>query len=254
MANTTNQENNRPGKKIDFHDVLPFYFQLKEIIKDNIKHSQWKTGELIPSENRLAEMYGVSIGTVKKALSELAKEGMVYRQKGKGTYVTRPDFIKSFNRFFMFGLRSENDDARLESSILESSVIRPDAHVKKILLLTDKDLVNRIKRIRLINDAPYIVETIYLPNKLFKGIEKVDISEGLLYPIYDETFNMPIIWAEEFLEPGVADREAAHLLGYQEGKPTIAIERIAYTFDDVPVEVRFSIGRGDLFRYRIEIR
>ncbi|MHB8770130.1 MAG: GntR family transcriptional regulator [Syntrophales bacterium] len=254
MTNTTNPDSGSRGKGIDFQDIVPLYFQLKEIIKENIRHSQWKVGELIPSEHRLAEMYGVSVGTVKKALGELSNEGVVYRQKGKGTYVTRPDFLKSFNRFFLHGLRGKDDTARLRSRILESLVVKPDAEVRNKLRLTDKDRANRIKRVRLINDTPYIVETIYLPNGLFKGIEKVDLSEGLLYPVYETRFNVPIVWAEEFLEPRGADKEVARLLDYHEGKPTISIERIAYTFDDVPVELRFSIGRGDRFRYRIEIR
>ena len=254
MTDTLKRDSETMEKRIDFQDIIPLYFQLKEIIKENIKHSKWKVGELIPSENKLSEMYGVSVGTVKKALSELSNEGVVYRHKGKGTYVTRPDFIKSFNRFFLYGLRGEEKAGRLESKILDSQVLKPDEPVRRHLKLANRDLVNQIRRVRLISGMPYIVETIHLPNRLFKGIEEVDISEGLLYPVYDQKFNVPIVWAEEFLEPGVADGQIARLLGYQEGKSIIAVERIAYTFVDIPVEVRFSIGRGDRFRYRIEIR
>lgn len=242
------------NKKIDFQDILPLYFQLKEIIKDNIKNKKWKVGELIPSENKMSEAYGVSVGTVKKALTELAAEGLVYRKKGKGTYITRPDFIGSFNRFFLYGLRNENKKVQMESKVLESAVIRPDDRVKETLRLKGRSRVICIKRVRLINDMRYMLETIYLPNHLFKGFESMDISRGLLYPIYERKFNTPVIWAEEFLEPQIADKPKAKLLDLKEGAPLIAVERIAYTFNDIPIEMRLSFGRGDCFRYRLEIR
>lgn len=241
-------------KKIDFQSILPLYFQLKELIKEDIINKKWKVGELIPSENKLSEIYCVSVGTVKKTLSELATEGLVYRKKGKGTYVTRPDFIKSFNRFFLHGLRNENENVQLESMVLKSEIIQADETVRKTLQLSSKAKVIAIKRVRLLNDMPYIVETIYLPYQIFKGFEKMDISRGLLYPIYEKKFQTPVIWAEEFLEPQVADKETAKFIDFYENGPLIAVERISYTFHDFPIEMRLSVGRGDRFRYRIEIR
>lgn len=242
------------NKKIDFKGILPLYFQLKEIIKDDIRNKKWKVGELIPSENKLSEAYGVSVGTVKKTLSELAAEGLVYRRKGKGTYITRPDFIGSFTRFFLHGLRDENEKVQMESEVLESAVIRPDHRVKETLRLKNKSRVICIKRVRLMNNMPYMLETIYLPNEIFKGFESIDISRGLLYPIYERQFNTPVIWAEEFLEPKVADKSKAKFLDLKVGSPLIAVERTAYTFNDIPIEMRLSFGRGDCFRYRLEIR
>lgn len=245
---------NSVNKKIDFDGILPLYFQLKGIIKDDIQNAKWKVGELIPSENKLSELYGVSVGTVKKTLGELAIEGLVYRKKGKGTYVTRPDFIKSFNRFFLYGLRNENKNVQLESKVLESAVIQADDRVRETLQLTGNLEVITIKRVRLINNMPYILETIYLPNQIFSGFEHMDISRGLLYPIYEQKFHTPVIWAEEFLEPQVADIPIAKLFDSEVGAALIAVERIAYTFNDIPIEMRLSVGRGDRFRYRIEIR
>ena len=75
-----------------------------------------------------------------------------------------------------------------------------------------------------------------------------------MYPIYDEKFKTPVIWADEYLRPTIADNDVAEALKIDPGDPVISIERIVYTYGDEPVEVRSSIGRGDKFRYHIEIR
>jgi GntR family transcriptional regulator len=97
-------------------------------------------------------------------------------------------------------------------------------------------------------------EDIFLPADRFKGLEQVDISQRLLYPIYDTRFATPVIWAEEFLEPRLATATLAGYLGLREGDPVIYVERTAYTYEDLPVEFRCSFGRGDRFRYHIELR
>ena len=99
-----------------------------------------------------------------------------------------------------------------------------------------------------------MLEDLYLPQKIFKGFEQVDISQELLYPIYDAKYNTPIIWADEFLWPKIASKKTATVLEIDPGDPVISIERIAYSLEDEPVEFRSSIGRGDRFRYHIEIR
>ena len=90
--------------------------------------------------------------------------------------------------------------------------------------------------------------------KIFKGFEQVDISKELLYPIYDTKYNTPIIWADEFLWPKIANKKIATVLEIEPGDPVISIERIAYTHGDEPAEFRSSVGRGDRFRYHTEIR
>jgi GntR family transcriptional regulator len=99
-----------------------------------------------------------------------------------------------------------------------------------------------------------MLEDLYLPQKIFKGFEQVDISQELLYPIYDAKYNTPIIWADEFLWTKTASKKTATVLEIAPGDPVISIERIAYSLEDEPVEFRSSIGRGDRFRYHIEIR
>lgn len=238
---------------LDSRSALPLYQQIKDLIKRQIANNVWRLGEMIPSENELAAGLQVSAGTVKKALADLVNEGVLVRRQGKGTFVARPDFKRSFIRFFRYGLGS-GPGALPASRVLSCRVIDPPAGVRGVLNLTRGERVIAIKRLRLLEDEPLMLEDLFLPRAIFDGFEKKDISRELLYPIYDAEYDTPIVWAEEFLEPRIAEGEAARYLGLKPGAPVIFIERIAYTLGDKPVEFRSSLGRGDRFRYHIELR
>ncbi|MEW6262506.1 MAG: GntR family transcriptional regulator [Thermodesulfobacteriota bacterium] len=240
--------------QLDFHSVIPLYHQIKEALKEQITAGLWKRGEMIPSENQLAAAAGVSVGTVKKALAELVHEGILIRQQGVGSIVAQPDFKRSFFRFFRYGRGQGREGVIPVSKVLSAQTASPPDKVKEVLRLAEEDRVITIKRLRAFEDLPLVLEELYLPENIFAGFERMDISRELLYPIYDAHFKTPIVWAEEFLEPRLPTPEVAEALGIGLEGPTIFIERIAYTFQDRPVEFRASYGRGDRFRYHIELR
>lgn len=247
-------EANRGKYRLDHRDTKPLYHQLKEIIKLQINDKIWTFDELIPSENELSAIYDVSVGTVKKALSVLVEEGILYRRQGRGTYVSRPNFRNSFIRFFRYGVKNGDQSQIPTSRVISSEIIKSAKRTREILGLNTNDKVIDIKRVRYLENTPLMFEHLYLPQRVFKGFDHIDISQQLLYPIYDEKYNTPIIWADEYLWPDIVDKETAAYLEIQAGDPIICIERIAYTTGDQPVEYRMSIGRGDHFRYHIELR
>lgn len=239
---------------IDMQSNKPLYMQLVEAIKQKISSNSWKIGMMIPSENELSKEFNISVGTVKKALGILVQEGVLFRRQGKGTFVASPDFSKSFSRFFRYGILGGDSGETPGSVIIDMSTITPEAQVVQALNLSQDDKVIRIKRIRTLQNIPFSIEELYLPHNRFKGIEKLSIENKLLYPIYNDNFDTPVIWADEYLQPDVADKETAEALGIEEGAPVMCVERLAHTYDDIPVEWRRSIGRGDSFRYHIVVR
>ncbi len=241
-------------RSLDPNSAVPLYYQLKELLKQKIYLSSWKPDQMIPSEAALSAAYNVSVGTAKKAIFELVKEGILCRRRGKGTFVARPTFDRSFIRFFRFALDEEGEPIVPTSRVISSEITLPSEPVKSLLNLEDKEEIIVIRRIRMVRDIPLVLEDLHLPQKLFPGFEKIDITEKLLYPIFEEKYNVPVIWADEFLEPKIATEQQAHYLGIEQGDPVIFIERIAYTYGDKPVEFRAGVGRGDGFRYHIEIR
>ena len=240
--------------QIDLSKDQPLYSQVMEAIKQKIANNHWTPGMLISSENELAKEFAVSVGTIKKALGSLVQEGVLFRRQGRGTFVASPDFSKSFSRFLRYGIPGGDSTEIPGSRFLEMAAVNAEDAIAETLKLEPGTAVLKMRRIRTLQGTPFCVEEIFLPYERFEGLEKMDLRSKLLYPIYNKDFSTPIFWAEEFLQPEVATEEVATQLNIPPAAPVICVERIAYTYEDTPVELRRSIGRGDSFRYHIVIR
>ena len=235
--------------KLDFSGPLPLYYQLETIIKHEIANRTWKEEELIPSENELAATYGISVGSVRKAINGLVQDGILVRKQGKGTFVVPPNFRDSYIRFFNVTGDDPENYVLPSSQVLSLEIESPMDDVKKILKLARTDQVIIIKRLRRQRGLPVVLEEIFLSKKRFPAIDRADFAEDPVFPIYRNKYNLSIVGADEYFKPGIADQEVAAILGIKPGDPVIYIERIAYTHGDEPVEYRKCTGRGDIFRY-----
>lgn len=239
---------------LDLQSEKPLYLQLAEVVKSRIAEKEWELGMMIPSENQLAKDFNISVGTVKNALNALVTDGVLFRRQGKGTFVASPDFSKSFSRFFRYDWRREDRTEIPGSKILAINQMPASPQITEKLQLDPAEEVYWLKRVRTIQNKPFVLEDIYISARRFKGIDSLSLDQRLLYPIYNDQFSTPVIWAEEYLQPEAANIEVAEILGIQFRDPVMRIERFAYTYGEVPVEWRCSTGRGDLFRYHIVVR
>ncbi|MEY3900492.1 MAG: hypothetical protein RI962_1647, partial [Pseudomonadota bacterium] len=147
----------------------PLYQQIKALILQSLQSGEWKPGELIPSEVELALRYKVSQGTVRKAIDELSAENLVVRRQGKGTFVATHHEAKVQFRFLK--LMPDNGDAhQAENRIIEVKRLRSPAEVARALDVKAGDSVVYIKRVQSFESVPIILEEIWLPGALFKGL------------------------------------------------------------------------------------
>lgn len=239
---------------IDFTNERPLYLQLVEIIKQRVIENSWQPGMKIPSENEMAREFDLSVGTVKKSLGVLVNEGVLFRRQGQGTFIASPDFSRSFIRFFRYAMTGGKPSEVPGSKILKFEVVSADAKVADVLKLGQEERVYQIKRVRTIQNAPFALEDLYLPYDKFNGIDEITLENQLLYPIYSKKFSVPIIWADEYLQPETVGKDTAAILEVDGRTPVICIERIAYSYGDLPVEFRRSICVGNNFQYHIVIR
>lgn len=234
---------------------LPLYQRLADSLRQEIVDGVRRPGDQLPSENVIAEEYGLAPGTARQALAKLVGEGILERFHGKGTFVRRPSFDKSLFRFFRF---RGADGAHVvpESRILQRMVEPAPEHVARHLNLKADEPSIFINRLRVIDGVPVVVEEIWLPLEAFRDILSIEPEAigPLLYPLYSSLCGHVVARAQEELTVGRAEAETAEILCVKEGEPVIVIDRLARGYDDTPLEWRRSRGRADQFHYHTEIR
>jgi GntR family transcriptional regulator len=230
----------------------PLYRQVKDVLVKRIAEGAWAEGGALPSEPDLAADLGVSHGTVRKALDELAAENLVVRRQGKGTYVARHDEERILFQFFK--LVPDSGGRRFpDSRILAVELRDADEDAARILNLRKGARVVAIERVRMLADKVCIFERIVLPKVLFPGIEKRELPNNL-YELYRAEFGVTIARATERLKAVAATRREVKHLDVTVGTPLLAVDRTAFAIDGAPVEWRVSLCRTDTVHYLSDLR
>ncbi|PHS71122.1 MAG: GntR family transcriptional regulator [Methylophaga sp.] len=232
----------------------PLYEQIKISLTQSLISGEWKPGESIPSEMELAARFKVSQGTVRKAVDELAMENILIRRQGKGTFVATHNEEKSKLRF----LRLTSSDGKtelLENQLLKCDQQQVDPKIAGLLNLKNWSEVIEIKRLLSFSQRPVILDHIIVPARDFPGLDSTKVEEynGSLYSMYETLYGIPMVRAEEKLTAISANDEQAKLLNVSIGSPLLCIERIAYTYDDRPIEWRLGLCVTDDHHYMNEL-
>lgn len=232
----------------------PLYEQIKAMITESLIAGEWKPGESLPSEMQLASRYGVSQGTVRKAIDSLAKENIVVRRQGKGTFVSTHKEEKSKLRFLRL-TAADGTKELLENELLECNRIKVDKEIAQLTGLKTGTTVIEIKRLLSFSQTPAILDYIIVQAKSFRGLNAAKIREnnGSLYSMYETLYNVPMVRAEENLTAVMASAEDARLLNVKPGHPLLRIERVAYTYGDKPMEWRVGLCLTNEHHYRNEL-
>ena len=232
-------------------DRLPAYQRLRDELARRIAAGEWTPEEALPSDNRLAADYALSVGTVRKAVQLLTEEGLLERVQGSGTYLRKPAFDASLFRFFQ--VREHGTELSIPSSrLISRQVTTAPAHVAAALGVSE---VIRIDRLRFLSEQPLLSEEIYIPAVRFAGFESLsaELIGPLLYPVYYEQFGAFVARAEDEVSFGTASPEIARRLSIAAGAPVAIIERTAFAMTGEAIEWRIASGPADRFRYRSRI-
>jgi GntR family transcriptional regulator len=235
----------------------PLYQQIKVLILRSLQAGEWKPGDMIPSELELAARYRVSQGTVRKAIDELATDNLVVRRQGKGTFVaTHAEQHIQFRFLRLLPDQGSLDEQGLaERRIIDCRRLRASAEVARQLGLRTGDGVLLVRRVLAFGGTPAILEEIWLPGGPFKGLtlDTLASDKGPMYALFESQFGVRMVRAVEKIKAVSADDEAAGLLAVTAGHPLLSVERLAYTYNDTPMELRRGLYRTDTRHYRNEL-
>ncbi len=230
-------------RQIDMESDKPLYYQVKESLYENIKSGLWEHGTKIPSEIELAKSYGISRITVRQAILELVRQGLLYRRSGKGTFVASPkvkaDFISTF---YPKGLSNKH-------KIISIERILPPKSTEQILGVKSDEFIFEIRRLRYFNDEAAVLERSYIRESICPQLLE-DKPEGKLFEYLQKKYNILIDQAETFVDPVVVGEYEAKHFGIKKGTPALLLQRLNYSQKKVIV-LSDSIIRGDRCRLHI---
>lgn len=232
------------------HRDEPLYRRVKREMTALLGNGIWRPAQLLPSERKLAERFGVSMGTMRRAVDELVSENILIRHQGRGTFVSAHDRSRYLFRFFNV---CAHDGARSYPvvSLLDVDSLRADAATARALQLRPGARVHRIRNRLSLGGEATLLDDILLPGARFEGLDRTCVADrvGTLYQLYEEVFGQSVTRIDERVRAHLADARQADLLGVAAGTALLHIIRTAYGVDDGVIELRHSYVRTDRHEY-----
>lgn len=233
---------------IDKNSPLPIYYQIEEQIKKQIENGELQQNDALPSEREFAERFQISRMTVRQAINNLVNEGYLYRQKGRGTFVLGKKLEQQ-----LVGLTSFTEDMKARgmtpsSKLLTFTIVPCTDKIAEQLEISKYSPVYEIKRIRLADDIPMALETVYMSANLVKGLTESIVNKSL-YQYIEQHIHLKIGYATQTLESSISsDLEIEHL-GVSKFSPILFIQRNTYLEDSTPLEIVKSSYRADRYKF-----
>lgn len=229
------------------------YLTVKDALLQDIRAGELNESEVLPSERELCERFGVSRVTVRKAVEELEEEGVIYRFQGKGTFVKNPQKITQvLSRLTSFTEDMQAQHMKPSSKILFTECTAANEDVAEKLGLAVGSKVIHLRRLRLADDIPMAIETIYLDYHLLRPV-LTDFSEGSLYAFMRDRLGIVPTRAVQSIEVAKLVRWEAELLDNVDLNFALLMKRQTFDGAEQPIEYVISKYRADRYKFHIEL-
>jgi GntR family transcriptional regulator len=237
--------------KIDKRIPIPAYYQLREILRKRIENKEWRPGDRLPSEIELSRVYRINRMTVRQAVLELCREGFLYREQGRGTFLARQRIERTLSDLDsqISYLRSRGE--QVTTKVLTLRTIPASPEIQKKLRLTPGEQLIELVRLRVLNGTPFFLETSLLPFSLCKPLMKEDFTQRSLYDLLEIRCGFNLDWADVLIEAIPADPVHCAQLKVKKGTPLLRLEQVTYLENEQPVQFLEGICRSDQYKYRL---
>ncbi|UFH51085.1 GntR family transcriptional regulator [Pseudomonas sp. KNUC1026] len=232
---------------------VPLFAQLKTQLRERILDGTYAPSSRLPSEHQLCALHGVSRITVRQALGDLQKEGLIFKVPGKGTFVSRPKAFQNVSTLQGLGEAVQALGHEVINQVRSLRLIDAQGAVAERLKLKPGAAVLQVKRVRLIDRVPVSLEITYLPASLAELMGRADLASRDIFLILENDAGIALGHADLAVDAILADPELASALGAEEGSPVMRIERLTHDAEGQPLDYEHLYYRGDAFQYRLRI-
>ena len=236
--------------RIDRSTPMPLYFHVAERLRRLVSVQKMRPGDLLTTDERVQQEFGVSRSTARKAIDELVDEGLLERVTGKGTFVAEPRLQVPLPSMLSFTEELLRRGMHPSSRIVSVAWVKASEHIVQTLGLEAKMRVLRLERIRYADDKPVLHTVDVLPEWI--GIGPEDDFSGSLYELM-ESRGTRLAECQNIIKASVSDRRLSELLRVKKGFPMLALKRTSYDTEARPVLYEDASCRGDMYTYSIRL-
>lgn len=233
---------------------LPLYHQLYEILRRNIVHGDWQPGDMLPPESELIDQYQVSRITVRQALETLVNEGLIYRERGRGTFVSHPTVEQGLTGIISFTEDMRQRGFQPSIKILATGLISAPKEIAERLQIEPGEELARLERLRLADGEPMSIEESYLVHRVCPGILQGDYAQTPLREALAQNYGIRLVRARQVIRAMSATRKLANKLSIPVNSALLFIERVSYSQQNIPVEFLRLYHRGDRYALYNELK
>ena len=229
---------------LDKDSPIPLYIQFKEYLLEQIERGELKAGQRLPSEREFCDQFSVSRITIRQALNELMRDGLIESVPGKGTFVAKKQ-EEEFHPLGSFSQQIQAQGQNPSSRTLKQAVIYASQRLARELQIPTDSKVILIERLRLADGEPRALQTTHLPLELCLDILKHDLEKGSLYQVLLDEYNLVPVRADNSFEARLAEPEEEDLLHLLHPSAVLVMRQTSYLEDGRPLEYTRSIYRAN---------
>lgn len=237
---------------IDKNSSVPLYLQIQNQIADQIRQGGYLPGAQVPSELEISSQMNVSRMTARKALDALVSKGILYRRKGKGTYVTEGMVSYGLTTMNSFSQTLRARGYHVDTKVLLVDTISGPPDILKGLNLNPGSKLLVVRRLRLVEGKPAAIHIAYLDYQVYALLSRVDLSTRSLLDAMHELSGVPMAYTMDSVQADLASAEEARLLGIEKDSPVLRVEGVAYSEYGEPTRFSRAVYRGDMFRLMVK--
>jgi GntR family transcriptional regulator len=239
---------------IDRDSPIPYYVQVKKALQDHMESGGLQPGDQLPGEPELCRLFDVSRTVIRQALREMEFEGLIVREKGKGTFVARPKISEGlFQELTGFHQDMVARGHAPRTRVFRQELVPAGAKVAGLLQIQPETPVVAIDRLRTVGGEPMVYVTTYVPHAMCPDLLSVDLSSLSLYTFMEERYGLVIAHGHRSLEAVPANEYEAELLQVEPGAPLMMLNSVSYLEDGTPIEYYHALHRGDRARFEVEL-